>query len=146
MVNGLFPISGTLPVGGNPEPSTRPCSLASDPVSEGKVYVIDRVVTRPGRAREFVDRYLAEYAPGAADRGMTLDRVLVSPPIWFSDQANTVTVCWELAGAQAWWEMTWKGRPDKNLGQWWDTMDELVESRSRTMAAAADDVDALCDV
>lgn len=111
-----------------------------------KVYVIDRVVTRPGRAREFVERYLAEYAPGAIERGMTLDRLLVSPPIWFADDSNTVTVYWTVAGAQGWWQMTWKGRPDKSLGQWWASIDELVESRERTMAAAAADIDGLCDV
>lgn len=111
-----------------------------------KVYVIDRVVTRPGRGREFVDRYLAEYAPGARDRGMILDRILVSPPIWFTDDSNIVTACWTVAGAQGWWEMTWKGRPDKTLGQWWASLSELVESRTRTMAAAADDIDLLCDV
>lgn len=116
---------------------------AGDPA---KVYVIDRVVTRPGRAREFVERYLAEYAPGAVERGMTLDRLLVSPPIWFADDSNTVTVQWTVAGAQGWWEMTWKGRPDKTLGEWWASMDELVESRERTMAAAAADIDSLCDV
>ena len=110
------------------------------------VYVIDRVITRRGRAREFVDRYLAEYVPGAADRGMTLDRILVSPPIWFDDQSNTVTISWELTGPQAWWEMTWKGRPDKSLGEWWAGISELVESRTRTMASSADDVEDLCDV
>ena len=78
--------------------SIRPGSLTSFHV-RAKVYVIDAVVTRTGRAREFVDRYLAEYAPGATKRGMTLDRILVSPPIWFADESNTVTVCWELAGA-----------------------------------------------
>ncbi|MCB0940859.1 MAG: hypothetical protein KDB72_11575 [Mycobacterium sp.] len=109
------------------------------------VYVIDRVITRRGRAREFVDRYLAEYVPGAADRGMTLDRILVSPPIWFDDQSNTVTISWELTGPQAWWEMTWKGRPDKGLGQWWAEIGGLIESRTRTMASAAADVDTLCD-
>jgi hypothetical protein len=115
-------------------------------MAEAKVYVIDHVVTRPGCAREFVDRYLAEYAPGAAGRGMTLDRVLVSPPIWLPTQSNTVTVCWELDGPQAWWEMTWKGRPDKALAQWWTDIAALVESRTRTMACAAGDVDTLCDV
>lgn len=113
---------------------------------EAKVYVIDRVVTRPGCAREFVDRYLAEYAPGAQSRGMVLDRILVSPPIWFTDESNTITACWELSGAQGWWEMTWKGRPDKALGQWWAGMNDLIESRSRSMASAAHDVDDLCDV
>lgn len=114
--------------------------------AEPTVYVIDQVVTRPGCAREFVDRYLAEYAPGARSRGMTLDRILVSPPIWLPEESNTVTVCWALAGPRAWWEMTWKGRPDKTIGQWWSDIAALVESRTRTMAAAAADVDTLCDV
>jgi len=115
-------------------------------MSEGQVYVIDRVVTQPGRAREFVDRYLAEYAPGARQRGMTLRDILVSPPIWFTDQSNTVIVRWSLPSAQAWWEMTWKGRPDVSLGHWWSEISELVQQRSRSVAAAADDVDALCNV
>src|SRR3954452_23105347 len=102
--------------------------------SADKVYVIDRVVTRPGCAREFVDVYLAEYAPGARARGMTLRDVLVSPPIWFDDQPNTVTITWSLPSAQAWWEMTWKGRPDPTLGPWWDGIGELVEERARSVA------------
>ena len=112
----------------------------------GGVFVIDRVVTRPGRTREFVDRYLSEYAPGARARGMTLRDVLVSPPIWFSDQPNTVTVTWTLASPQAWWEMTWKGRPDPSIGEWWSQIGELVAERSRSVAAAAGDIDGLCDV
>jgi len=115
-------------------------------VTGSEVYVIDRVVTRPGCARKFVDCYLAEYAPGARARGMTLRDVLVSPPIWFDDQSNTVTITWSLASAQAWWEMTWKGRPDPTLGPWWDGIGELVEERTRSVAAAAADVDRLCDV
>ncbi len=115
-------------------------------MADGHVYVIDRVVTRPGCAKKFVDTYLAGYVPGAVERGMTLRDVLVSPPIWFDDQPNTVTITWTLPSTQAWWEMTWKGRPDAALGQWWAGTDELVSERTRTVAAAADDVDGLCDV
>ena len=115
-------------------------------MSEGRVYVEDRVTTRPGRAREFVDRYLAEYAPGARERGMTLRDILISPPIWFDDRSNTVTITWSLPSAQAWWEMTWKGRPDTSIGAWWTDISELIAERTRTMAAAAADVDELCDV
>jgi hypothetical protein len=115
-------------------------------LADSKVYVIDRVVTRPGCARMFVDTYLAEYAPGARARGMTLRDVLVSPPIWFDHRSNTVTITWSLPSAQAWWEMTWKGRPDPTLGPWWAGVGELVEERARSVAAAADDVDRLCDV
>jgi hypothetical protein len=115
-------------------------------VADGAVYVIDRAVARPGCARTFVDRYLAEYAPGARARGMTLRAILVSPPIWFADQSNTVTITWSLPSARAWWEMTWEGRPDSTLGQWWDAIGDLVEERSRSVASAADDVDRFCDV
>jgi hypothetical protein len=115
-------------------------------IVRGAVYVIDRVQTRPGCAKLFVDRYLAEYAPGARARGMTLRNVLVSPPIWFDDRSNTVIITWSLPTARAWWEMTWKGRPDPTLAEWWDGIGELVEERTRSVAAAADDVDRLCDV
>lgn len=115
-------------------------------MAHGEVFVIDRVVTRPGCARRFVDTYLAEYAPGARERGMTLRDVLVSPPIWFDDEINTVTITWTLRDVQAWWEMTWKGRPDPALGEWWSKIGELVQERSRSFAAAIEDVDSLCDV
>jgi hypothetical protein len=115
-------------------------------MADGRVFVIDRVVTKPGCARTFVDAYLAEYAPGARSRGMTLRDVLVSPPIWSEDLSNTVTVSWTLPSARALWEMTWAGRPDPTLGEWWSQIGKLVIERSRTFAAAADDVDGLCDV
>ena len=115
-------------------------------MADGEVFVVDRVVTRPGCAREFVDTYLAEYVPGARDRGMTLCDVLVSPPIWFTDQSNVITITWSLPSPRAWWEMTWQGRPDPTLGAWWDSVGRLVAERSRTVAAAAADVDGLCDV
>lgn len=115
-------------------------------MADGEVFVIDRVVTRPGFARRFVDAYLAEYAPGARARGMTLRDILVSPPIWFDDDTNVITATWSLPSAQAWWEMTWKGRPDPTLGEWWSRIDEFVTERSRSFAAAAHDVAGLCDV
>ena len=77
---------------------------------------------------------------------MTLCNVLVSPPIWFDDAPNTVTITWLLPSARAWWEMTWMGRPDPALGAWWDRVAELIADRDRSAAATYDDVDGLCDV
>lgn len=115
-------------------------------MADGQVFVVDRVITRPGCAKSFVDAYLSGYAPGARQRGMTLQRVLVSPPIWFADRANTVTIIWSLPTPQAWWEMTWQGRPDPKVGQWWTDIADLVIERTRSVAADAADVDGLCDV
>jgi hypothetical protein len=127
-------------------PLKAPLGFYRQAMADGRVFVIDRVVTKPGCARTFVNTYLAEYAPGARSRGMTLCDVLVSPPIWSDDLSNTVTISWTLPSAQAWWEMTWKGRPDPAVGEWWSRISKLVVERSRSVAAAADDVDGLCDV
>ncbi|TSD95053.1 hypothetical protein FOS14_18850 [Skermania sp. ID1734] len=110
------------------------------------VYVVDTVVAKPGRAREFVDSYLAGYAPGAVDRGMALERIMVSPPLWLADESNTVTAIWALDGPEGWWKMTWQGRNDDTLGQWWAGVEALIEHRSRSVAAAAADVDGLANV
>ncbi|SEP76540.1 Stress responsive A/B Barrel Domain [Mycobacterium sp. 88mf] len=103
-----------------------------------EVLVVDRVVTRPGCAQKFIDAYLAGYAPGARDRGMTLRDVVVSPPIWFEDRSNVVTATWTLPSPQAWWQMTWQGRPDPAVARWWDSITDLVVERSREVASAAD--------
>lgn len=115
-------------------------------VADGEVYVIDRVITRPGCAKRFVDAYLLGYAPEARRRGMRLQRMLVSPPIWGADQTNTVTIIWSLQSPQAWWEMRWQGRSDPSIGQWWSDIADLVVERTRSVAAAAEDVEGLCDV
>jgi hypothetical protein len=77
---------------------------------------------------------------------MTLREVLVSPPIWFDDRSNTVTVTWSLPSARAWWEMTWQGRPDPSLRAWWDGVAHLILERERSAAGRYEDVNGLCDV
>lgn len=106
-----------------------------------EVFVIDRVVTTPGCAQKFIDAYLSGYAPGARERGMTLRDVLVSPPIWFDDRSNVVTITWILPSPQDWWQMTWQGRPDPAVAHWWDSITDLVVERTRSVASAADAVD-----
>ncbi|OYN74945.1 stress protein [Mycolicibacterium sphagni] len=106
-----------------------------------EVFVIDRVVTAPGCAQAFIDAYLSGYVPGARERGMDLRDVLVSPPILFDDRSNIVTITWSLPSPQAWWQMTWQGRPDPTVAQWWAEISDLVVERTRSVASHADDLD-----
>ncbi len=69
------------------------------------VQIIDDLVARPGEGKALLDAYMADYAPGARARGMVLDRVLVSPPLWMDDQPNTLTIVWNVEGAAGWWGM-----------------------------------------
>ncbi len=115
-------------------------------MSDSTIYIIDRIVLEPGRARAFIDAYLDEYAPGARERGLTLERVLVSPPAWIDSEPNTLTITWTVDGPREWWAAAVKGRHDPGPAQWWDSVSPMIIERTRSMAAAADAVEGLCDV
>ena len=100
------------------------------------IYVIDEIVALPGRGRELLDAYRTRYAPGAEARGMTLDRILVSPPMWLDDDNNTLLITWTLKGAPAWWGMSFQARNDPAVADWWAEADEMIVSRNRYFATA----------
>lgn len=115
-------------------------------MTDPTVHIIDRVTLRPGRGKEFVDAYLSGYVPRAQARGLTLDQLLVSPPVWMDDEPNVVTSIWSAAGPAGWWKAAIEARYDPESAGWWARMEPLVLERTRSSAAAATDVEALCDV
>ena len=110
------------------------------------VYIVDEMEVVPGRAREFLASYLKQYAPGARARGLTLDRILVSPPVWLADQSNTVTVTWTVPGTDAWWRQRWAAGRDPDLAAWWASADAVLVRRHRTTSCAVSDLEAVADV
>lgn len=116
------------------------------PMSDPTVHIIDRVEVRPGHGQEFVDAYLSEYVPRARARGLALAHVLVSPPVWIDDEPTVVTAIWSADGPPGWWKAAIAGRYDPESAGWWERMDHLISERTRSSAAAATDIRALCDV
>ncbi len=110
------------------------------------VYIVDRVEIVPGRAREFVDAYLTAYVPPARERGLRLDRMTLTPPLFLSDDSNVLTVTWVVDGAEGWWASALAGRHDVGPARWWDSVRELIVHRSRTTEALVQDIEELCDV
>lgn len=115
-------------------------------MSEPTIFIVDRVVVVPGRARDFVDAYRDGYLPGAVARGYTLDRITMTPPVFLDDDSNTVTAVLRIAGAAHWWTAAIAGRHDPEPAAWWRAQEGNVVERTRTMEAAVDDVEKLCDV
>ena len=100
------------------------------------VYLVDQVVARPGQGQAFLEAYTRRYVPGAQARGMKLEQTLVSPPLWLDEQSNTVLLVWSLRGAAGFWAMTYQGRNDPALQDWWwNEAAPLIESRQRYFAA-----------
>lgn len=115
-------------------------------MSEETIYVVDTFVPHPGKAKAFLDLYMEHYAPGARERGMKLEGVQVSPPMWLEKQSNRLTVTWSLKGAAAWWQMSFVGRTDPKVTDWWAEVDELVTERHRAFSASPEDVERLGNV
>lgn len=115
-------------------------------MSEPTVYIIDRVVLRPGCAQDFISAYVEEYVPRSRQRGLELDRLLVSPPVWIADESNVVTAVWAVAGPAGWWKAAIGARYDPESAEWWARMEPLILERTRSSAAETADVEALCRV
>lgn len=115
-------------------------------MTDPSVHIIDRVEVRPGHGQEFVDAYLAEYVPRAEARGLTLDHVLVSPPVWIDGEPNVVTAIWSADGTAGWWKASISARYDPESADWWTRMSPLILDRTRSSAAQAGDVRELCNV
>ncbi|MDT2006068.1 hypothetical protein FXW78_17640 [Rhodococcus opacus] len=114
--------------------------------SDSLVYVVDEMVVAPGGARAFLAAYMERYAPGAIARGLTLDRVLVAPPVWLEDQSNSLTVSWTVRGARAWWQQSLLARHDAEVLRWWADADQLLTSRRRTVSCSPADMEGAGDV
>ena len=110
------------------------------------VHAIDEIVANPGEGKALLEDYLARYASGARARGMVLEQILVSPPMWLDDQSNTLVFRWSLAGAGAWWQMRFVGGNDPDVAAWWADVDARAVSRRRFFASEPADIERLCDV
>ena len=67
-----------------------------------KIYILDEVTAQPGKAQEFLRLYMAEFAPAARERGMTLEFTWTTPAMWLDDQSNMLFLIWSCKGAPGW--------------------------------------------
>jgi len=109
-----------------------------------RLYVLDELIAKPGEGLILLDAYMSDYSPGARARGMTLEHILVSPPLWMDDQPNTISITWSVAGAAGWWAMRLAAGADPGATAFWAAAGDRLLGRTRRFAAAPDDVESLC--
>jgi len=105
-----------------------------------RVYVIDRILAKPGQAAALARAYRERYVAAAQARGMRLELSLLSPPLMLEEQANTLLYVWSVAGAGGYWAMCFQGRQDPALQDWWREAAALIESRERLVSSDLADV------
>ncbi|ARS26136.1 hypothetical protein [Sphingomonas sp. KC8] len=111
------------------------------------IWIIDDVVVRPGHGPAFLQRYLKEYAPGAASRGMTLVHQMVEPAMWLDDEPNRILLIWSVPDAGAMWVSKHVARMTTDVTAFWEeTAPPFIISRKRSITAEASQLEALANV
>ena len=110
------------------------------------MYVVDRIVTKPGDGEAFLNDYLTIYAPMAQACYAELVSTLVAPPIWMPNATNTLTFAWKVAGIGGCWGIASPLRSNPDALAWWDSVRERVVSQDRSYFAAPQDMEALNNV
>jgi hypothetical protein len=110
------------------------------------VYIVDEMVAAPGQGRALLAFYRDHYMRAAEARGMVLDRIIVSPPMWLDEGENRLLITWTVDGAGGWWQQAGPSRFDPGVAQFWADAKPQMASHSRYFGCAAADVESLCHV
>lgn len=107
---------------------------------EPAVFIVDELVSLPGKGRELLELYRYSYAPCAVARGMALDREIVSPPMWLDELPNRLLISWTVQGAGGWWGQAVQSRYDPDVQAFWDKAAPLIKSRNRFFGVSEADL------
>lgn len=127
---------------------TAPAFAAADEAAPAQptIYIIDRIVAKPGKGREIYDRYLERFEPFAAERGLTLEHAVFAPPVWLTDDvsSNTLEFIWSAVGYPAFAGALTYGNDE--AAAWWAELEELAVSRDRSYFTTDADAEVLNNV
>lgn len=109
---------------------------------DDRVFILDEVVVKPGRAQAYVEAYRRDYAPGAERRGMRLESAWRNPPVMdFPTSPTTLYFLWSVADLNAWWSMRLSRTPaggDERFEKlaFWNAVEPMTLSRKRNLLTA----------
>ena len=101
-------------------------------VEHSPIYVIDEIVSKPGKGEMLHQAYMDRYVPGAQARGMILVHRLVEPAMWLPHGTNRLFFIWMQADLGAVWGAKQRARLDPDVDRWWrEDAAEFIETRQR---------------
>ena len=106
-------------------------------IEVARIWILDEIEPKPGLIDRYRREYLADYAPAARDRGMTLESVRMTPPVALPAGGNRLHFLWSVPDLAGWWRMRFAGEADKQ--RWWARSAELAVTRTRRFLTDADD-------
>ena len=110
------------------------------------IYIVDDMLAAPGQGQALLALYRDHYMPAAEARGMVLDRIVVSPPMWLDEGENRLLATWTVDGAGGWWQQAGASRFNPAVAQFWVDAKPLMASHDRYFGCTAADVESLSHV
>lgn len=90
----------------------------------------DRIEVLPGNRAALYARFMDDYVPAAATRGLRLLDASTSPPFDLMDQPGLLRLRWQIADIAAWWAMR-AAANDPAVPAFWASVEPLIHARER---------------
>lgn len=90
----------------------------------------DRIEVAASNRSLLQERFMNDYAPAAAKRGLHFMDASISPPVDLVDQPGLLRLRWQIADIAAWWAMR-AAANDPAVPAFWASVTPLIRSRER---------------
>ncbi|WP_302961964.1 hypothetical protein [uncultured Adlercreutzia sp.] len=118
----------------DPEPA--PTADLAETGDENVIYIVDRLVTKPGEGKAVYDDFMATMKPLIEGAGWKFKRATVAPAMWLDTDSNVIEIEWTMADiVQEAWAYSSGTRYNPDYVQWWTDIRDRLVSNDRVYSA-----------
>ena len=118
------------------EPASEPAADLADTGEENVIYIVDRLVAKPGDGKAVLDDFMANMKPLIEGAGWRFKRATVAPVMWLDTDSNIIEIEWTMGDiVQEAWAYSSGTRYNPEYVQWWATMSDRLVSNDRVYSA-----------
>lgn len=130
-----------------PASETTPTNELPETGDENVIYIVDRLVTKPGEGKAVYDDFMANMKPLIEGAGWKFKRATVAPAMWLDTDSNIIEIEWTMADiVQEAWAYSSGTRYNPEYVQWWSTIRENLVSNDRVYSASESYMEVLNNV
>lgn len=119
-----------------PEPASEPAADLADTGEENVIYIVDRLVAKPGEGKAVLDDFMANMKPLIEGAGWRFKRATVAPAMWLDTDSNIIEIEWTMADiVQEAWAYSSGTRYNPEYVQWWTDIRDRLVSNDRVYSA-----------
>lgn len=119
-----------------PEPASEPAADLADTGEENVIYIVDRLVAKPGDGKAVLDDFMANMKPLIEGAGWRFKRATVAPAMWLDTDSNIIEIEWTMGDiVQEAWAYSSGTRYNPEYVQWWTDIRDRLVSNDRVYSA-----------